>query len=150
MHLHAAGSREELFRQCEWCRNGTGNYCETWAAPRASAENNWQGGVCLAAQRIPQEQWQPGQRTPLCTQCEERFKACPYCCREAGQPWAARRFVLCRRWMSSTAENPVGTAPPSRGTILVGEQAELTKLKDDMTRTLGSRLNKRTGLQREH
>eukprot|EP01050_Picozoa_sp_SAG11_P026990 SAG11_NODE_6669_length_1270_cov_3.258753_2_plen_59_part_01 len=35
MHLHAAGNFEELFRHCEWCRNATGNFCETWVAPRA-------------------------------------------------------------------------------------------------------------------
>eukprot|EP01050_Picozoa_sp_SAG11_P014572 SAG11_NODE_1809_length_4224_cov_5.960000_3_plen_248_part_00 len=48
------------------------------------------------------------------------------------------------------AEDPVGAEPPSPGTILVGEQAQLTRLKDDMTRILGSRLNRRQGLQREH
>eukprot|EP01050_Picozoa_sp_SAG11_P029766 SAG11_NODE_8510_length_1007_cov_7.807269_1_plen_186_part_01 len=49
----------------------------------------------------------------------------------------------------STA-SAVRTVPPSPGTILVGEQAQLAKLKDDMTQMLGSRLNKRSGLQREH
>ena len=47
----------------------------------------------------------------------------------------------------SATQNPV---PPSPGTILVGEAAQLSRLKNDMTRTLGSRLNKRQGLEREH
>jgi len=40
--------------------------------------------------------------------------------------------------------------PPSPGTQLVGEQAQLDRLKDNMQKVLGPRLNKRQGLTDEH
>eukprot|EP01050_Picozoa_sp_SAG11_P050657 SAG11_NODE_28362_length_322_cov_1.188341_1_plen_40_part_10 len=39
--------------------------------------------------------------------------------------------------------------PPSPGTQLVGEQAQLDRLKGDMQKVLGPRLNKRQGLTDE-
>eukprot|EP01050_Picozoa_sp_SAG11_P033772 SAG11_NODE_11628_length_747_cov_3.600309_1_plen_109_part_10 len=40
--------------------------------------------------------------------------------------------------------------PPSPGTQLVREQAQLDRLKDNMQKVLGPRLNKRQGLTDEH
>eukprot|EP01050_Picozoa_sp_SAG11_P010402 SAG11_NODE_1038_length_6076_cov_4.857454_9_plen_109_part_00 len=88
LQLHAGGNRQQLFRPCEWCGLRTGNFCETLTAPRATAANGWQGGVCLAAARVPDDQWQPNQRTPICTACEAIHTGCPFCCRADGQPWA--------------------------------------------------------------
>eukprot|EP01050_Picozoa_sp_SAG11_P045912 SAG11_NODE_23167_length_394_cov_0.349153_1_plen_96_part_01 len=44
----------------------------------------------------------------------------------------------------------VAARPPSPGVRLIGEQAQLQRLKDSMEKVLGSRLNKRQGLTSEH
>ncbi len=64
------GSADELCRPCVECGLKTGNYCD------GTAENL---GMCLAAMRVPSESWASGQRTPLCTRCEDRVELCRFC-----------------------------------------------------------------------
>ena len=61
-------------KPCVDCGLLTGNWCETLVA----------NGQCFAAMRVPGGQWQPGQRTPLCTGCERARGACHWCRRA---PW---------------------------------------------------------------
>ena len=63
-------------RPCVDCGRVTGNFCETLLQMGHAL---WQGGVCLAANRIPSEPWAEDQRTPLCTSCERRHGACRFC-----------------------------------------------------------------------
>ena len=76
MHVHAFGSREELFRPCVDCGRKTGNYCET---PIQVGHAEAQGGKCFAKDRVPSEHWAIGQKTPLCTFCENIHGSCHFC-----------------------------------------------------------------------
>jgi len=79
--IHCFGSPEELFRPCVDCGKRTGSYCETMLQ---KGHILWQGGVCLAADRVPAEQWAPEQKTPLCNQCQDDHYACRFCRRVHG------------------------------------------------------------------
>eukprot|EP01050_Picozoa_sp_SAG11_P021078 SAG11_NODE_3680_length_2288_cov_2.822750_4_plen_86_part_00 len=47
VQLHAGGDIATRQRPCEWCGLKTGDFCETYEAPRASEENGWTGGTCF-------------------------------------------------------------------------------------------------------
>ena len=70
------GDPAQLLRPCVDCGLLTGNFCETMAQ---AGHAEWQGGVCLAADRVPTEVWASGQRTPLCSRCEDQHGACRFC-----------------------------------------------------------------------
>ena len=72
----AASDKDTLCRPCVDCGRRTGNFCETL---RQAGHAYWQGGICLAETWIPTERWAEGQRTPLCTPCEEKLGACRFC-----------------------------------------------------------------------
>ena len=74
--LYVLAVGDGLIRPCVDCGRQTGNFCETLLQ---AGHAYWQGGVCLAADWMPQEEWADGQRTPLCTSCEERYGACRFC-----------------------------------------------------------------------
>jgi hypothetical protein len=74
--VFTTGSRDQLYRPCVDCGKKTGNYCETLLQVGKSL---WQGGVCLADENVPSENWAPHQRTPLCTDCERVHGACHFC-----------------------------------------------------------------------
>ena len=57
------GDTETLHRPCVDCGHYTGRYCD----------------YCLAADRIPNETWAPGQATPLCSSCDNRYDKCHDC-----------------------------------------------------------------------
>ena len=82
MEVLAMGSRTMLFRPCVDCGLYTGRFCD----------------YCLAKDRIPTEDWAPGQMTPLCSTCDWEWDACH----------------VCRGVQSCT--------PPARGTKLVDEE----------------------------
>ena len=69
--LAASDNTIPFCRPCVECGLITGNFCD--------------GGItckydeCLAANRISTEQWNKGQRTPLCTHCEARVRFCRFC-----------------------------------------------------------------------
>ena len=54
---------EVLCRPCVDCGRNTGRFCD----------------YCLAAKRIPSEQWGDGQHTPLCSTCDNFHLMCRYC-----------------------------------------------------------------------
>ena len=68
LQVYAAGSPELLIRPCVDCGLKTGGYCDK----------------CLAEDRMPEEEWAEGQRTPLCSRCDNKYSACHYC---RGQVW---------------------------------------------------------------
>ena len=68
LRVMASGSVEMLCRGCVDCGTKTGCFCD------------W----CLASSRIPTEEWEEGQRTPLCTACDRRWSCCHFC---RGQHW---------------------------------------------------------------
>ena len=76
MNVLASGDATTLYRPCADCGRRTGNFCETMIQQGAAL---WQGGVCMACDRMPDEQWAAGQRTPLCRKCEDHAGACHYC-----------------------------------------------------------------------
>ena len=55
-------SAHQLIQPCVDCGLWTGNWCE-----------------CLGSQRMPNSFWEPGQHTPLCSQCEATHGGCHYC-----------------------------------------------------------------------
>ena len=65
-----------MIRPCVDCGLITGNFCD--------------GGIsvaydrCFAAERIPSERWNNGQRTPLCNRCENEKSFCRFCRRVHG------------------------------------------------------------------
>jgi len=71
--VRSAGPAALYFRPCVDCGRMTGSYCET---KKQAGHRLWQGGVCLAADRVPSEEWGEGQSTPLCTRCEAVYYAC--------------------------------------------------------------------------
>ena len=60
-----------LCRPCVDCGLRTGRFCD--------------GDGCLAAVRVPSEQWAPGQLTPFCSHCEAKRLLCHFC---EGKAWA--------------------------------------------------------------
>jgi hypothetical protein len=73
--VHAAGEPTDFIKPCVNCGLHTGSYCdggEYNAAGPAGPGGPADGPPCLAAERIPTEQWRAGQRTPFCTACEAR------------------------------------------------------------------------------
>ena len=65
----AVGDVAMLFRNCADCGVKTGRFCDT----------------CLAKNRFPNEEWAPGQMTPLCELCDKERNACHFCW---GKSWA--------------------------------------------------------------
>ena len=63
LEVFAVGSKEVLCRPCVDCGLYTGCFCD----------------YCYGADRIPDEYWEQGQLTPLCTNCDNRYDACHYC-----------------------------------------------------------------------
>ena len=63
LEILAVGEEEDLTRPCVDCGLYTGRYCD----------------YCFAARRIPSEEWSRGQRTPLCSRCDNRWNACHFC-----------------------------------------------------------------------
>ena len=64
------GQEHLLLRPCVDCGRRTGCFCD------------W----CLATDRFPDEEWVPGQHTPLCTICDRHHNQCHLC---RGLVWAA-------------------------------------------------------------
>ena len=63
MQVLCRGSKKMLCRPCVDCGLYTGRFCDH----------------CLAASRVPSEEWAPNQATPLCSQCDWRWEACRFC-----------------------------------------------------------------------
>ena len=60
-----------LMRACADCGRITTSFCD---------RNEMEGGLpCLGSERVPRETWAPGQRTPFCVECEERWVRCRFC-----------------------------------------------------------------------
>ena len=55
------GDEAMFLRPCVDCGRHTGNFCETLDQV---GHAGWQGGVCIAEDRVPSEEWAEGQRTP--------------------------------------------------------------------------------------
>ena len=62
-NILAFGEDYELTRPCVDCGLYTGRFCD------------W----CLGSERIPSQSWCEGQRTPLCSRCDNRWDACHFC-----------------------------------------------------------------------
>ena len=63
------GDAGVLYRPCVDCGLQTGRFCD----------------YCRAADRMPGERWAAGQRTPLCSFCDNEHDSCHYC---RGKDWA--------------------------------------------------------------
>ena len=63
----AHGDISDLCRPCVDCGQITGRFCDGLV------------NDCFAAFWVPSEQWQEGQRTPLCGPCENTHEACHFC-----------------------------------------------------------------------
>ena len=63
LEVFVVGSKEVLCRPCVDCGLYTGRFCD----------------YCYAADRIPDEKWERGQLTPLCSYCDNRYDACHFC-----------------------------------------------------------------------
>ena len=63
----SSGSMNDFFRPCVDCGKRTGRFCDGIR------------GDCFAASRVPSEMWNPGQRTPLCSLCDNLYDACHFC-----------------------------------------------------------------------
>jgi hypothetical protein len=74
--VKAYGDKDLLHRPCVDFGLMTGRYGETM---KQKSHAVWQGGFCSAQDRIPSERWAPGQSTPLCKSCEDRYGACHFC-----------------------------------------------------------------------
>ena len=61
--IYAFGSVDMLTRPCVDCGQITGNYCD----------------FCKAIDRDPNQEWAPGQCTPLCSICDKARNACHFC-----------------------------------------------------------------------
>ena len=73
--IHAAGEPSDFYKSCVNCGLITGNYSdggEYNAAGTGLPVGPADGAPCLAAERMPTEEWKPGQRTPFCQGCEAR------------------------------------------------------------------------------
>ena len=67
----AVGDAETLTRPCVDCGLFTGGFCDG----------------CYAVGRDPDSHWAPGQRTPLCTACDDKHDGLCHDCRKMA--WAA-------------------------------------------------------------
>ena len=65
--ITACGSEEQLCRPCVDCKRKTPNYCDG----KPSEGKPW---GCLAKDRLPEEKWCEGQRTPLSMRSEPQAK----------------------------------------------------------------------------
>ena len=63
MEIYALSDKEMLYRQCVDCWRFTGNFCDH----------------CEAKDRLPEEKWAQGQKTPLCTKCDREHRCCHFC-----------------------------------------------------------------------
>ena len=63
LEVLAVGTPETLNRSCVDCGRVTGRFCD----------------YCYAKDRIPDEKWEEGQMTPLCSVCDNKFGACHFC-----------------------------------------------------------------------
>ena len=64
MGVACSGPRALLFRHCVVdCGLQTGCFCD----------------YCLAVSRLPNEDWAPGQMTPLCASCDSMHNECHFC-----------------------------------------------------------------------
>ena len=52
-----------LYRPCVDCGRRTGSLCD----------------ICVAAKQVSSKKWVPGQRTPLCINCESKYGKCHHC-----------------------------------------------------------------------
>ena len=75
---HAFGQPADFHKPCVDCGEITPSYCDggEWDS-RLAATGQPVGAVvggapCLAAERMPDDVWRPGQRTPFCAGCEAR------------------------------------------------------------------------------
>ena len=68
MEVLAYGEEEDLTRPCVDCGLYTGRFCDH----------------CFASWRVPSEEWCRGQRTPLCSRCDNLWDACHFC---RGEHW---------------------------------------------------------------
>ena len=73
MQVLCCGDPSTLIRPCVDCGLWTGRYCDGLLT-----EELWAVG-CYANDRIPEEVWAEGQRTPLCSDCDNRYDACHFC-----------------------------------------------------------------------
>ena len=69
LEVTAMGSSDMLIRPCVDCGLMTGRFCD----------------YCRARERLPKEEWAPGQMTPLCSDCDNRERRCHFCRK---QKWA--------------------------------------------------------------
>ena len=66
---------------CVDCGLWTGRFCD----------------YCRAADRVPSERWCDGQPTPLCSQCDNKYRACHFCRRITWcqpHPWGSTNTNL--------------------------------------------------------
>ena len=70
------GDEAMLLRPCVDRGRHTGNFCETLDQV---GHAGWQGGVCLAEDRVLSDEWAEGQRTLLCYHCKDKHGACRFC-----------------------------------------------------------------------
>ena len=63
LEILCSGSRESLIRPCVDCGLYTGRFCD------------W----CKAKDRVPSEEWNPNQHTPLCSKCDHLHGVCHFC-----------------------------------------------------------------------
>ena len=104
----AFGDEKTLCRPCVDCGLVTGRFCD----------------YCYAEDRMPDEDWAPGQMTPLCSKCDNKHDRCHFC----------------RGLSSSLAGGPSPQQGNDAGTKKEGVEAEegtplkeqAAKLKDDM------------------
>ena len=76
-----------LTRPCVDCGLQTGRYCD---GDEFGAIGSG-GSACFADERLPRgdivhPEWNPGQRTPLCSFCDKKYEACHFC---RGVAWAS-------------------------------------------------------------
>ena len=74
--LCAADDSQQLTRPCVDCGRITCNFCDGIPTKKSGIIGF---ADCFAADRCPREQWASGQRTPLCSQCEEKNAMCHFC-----------------------------------------------------------------------
>ena len=63
LQVYAHGTKEMLCRPCVDCGCWTGRFCDH----------------CFAVERDPKGVWAEGQRTPLCSTCDDKHDACHFC-----------------------------------------------------------------------
>ena len=73
--LAVAEDANMLYRPCVDCGRLTGRFCDGYA----DDPKNEKWKECYAAERDPKNEWAPGQRTPLCSKCDNTKFVCHYC-----------------------------------------------------------------------